>query len=102
MPTRIATNWKDAFLRIGSDPPVKIEDVVCYTDEPEEPKPVEDDAYVGIDLGSSDSFTYTLEMQLTCKEYKRITSLVGRGNNWRRMHGKRLVRVPLKERRKHG
>lgn len=97
MPTRIATNLKPAYLRVGSDQPIKVEDVVCYADEPEEDEPC-----VGIDLSSSTSFTYTFEMQLTCKECKRIMSLFGRGNNWRRMHGKKLIRVPLKERRKHG
>jgi hypothetical protein len=102
MPTRIATNWENAFLRFGSDPPIKIEDVICYTDEPEEElKYAEDEVYAGIDLSSSDSFTYTFEMQLTCKEYKRISSIVGRGNNWRRMHGKKMIRIPLKERRRH-
>lgn len=98
MPTRIATNWENAFLRFGSDPPVKIEGVTCYTDEPVEDRYAEDEVYAGIDLSSSTS--YTFEMQLTCKAYKRITSLVGRGNNWRRMHGKKLIRVPMKERRK--
>jgi hypothetical protein len=98
MPTRIATNWENAFLRAGSDPPIKLNDVTCIT---EEPQFSEDEIYAGIDLSSSDSFTYTFEMQLTCKEYKRISSIVGRGNNWRRMHGKRLIRVPLKERRRH-
>jgi hypothetical protein len=96
MPTRIATNWEPAYLRFDSGKPIKIEDVICYTDEP-----AEEEACTGIDLSSSDSFTCTFEMQLTCKEYKRISSIVGRGNNWRRMHGKRLIRVPLKERRKH-
>lgn len=99
MPVRIGTNWESAFLRIGSDPPVKNEDVVCYTDEPTEDEHAENEVYAGIDLSSSASFTYTFEMQLTCKEHKRITSLVGRGNNWRRIHGLKPIRVPMKERR---
>lgn len=100
MPTRIATNWENAFLRFGSDPPIKIEDVICYTDEPEEElKYTEDEVYVGIDLSSS--ATYSFDVQLDRKQYKRITSFVRRGNNWRRMHGKKMIRIPLKERRKH-
>lgn len=98
MPTRIATNWEAVHIKVGSAPPVKIGDVTCITEEPQH---AADEVYAGIDLSSSNSFTYTFDLQLTCKEYKRITSLVGRGNNWRRMHGKRLIRVPLKERRRH-
>lgn len=94
MPTRITTNLESAFLRFGSDPPVKIKDVVCYADEP-----TEDGVYVGFDIGSLCSESYSFTAQLTSKQFKRITSLVGRGNNWRRMHGKKLLRIPLKERR---
>lgn len=97
MPTRIATNWENAFLRIGSDPPIKLNDVICIM---EEPKYAEDEVYVGIDLSSS--ATYSFDVHLDSKQYKRITSFVGRGNNWRRMHGKKMIRIPLKERRKHG
>ena len=97
MPTRIATNWENAFLRVGTDPPVKIEDVTCITEEPEY---AEDEVYVGIDLSSS--ATYSFDVQLDRKQYKRITSFVRRGNNWRRMHGKKMIRIPLKERRKRG
>lgn len=100
MPTRIATNWENVFLRVGSDTPIKLNDVTCVTEEPEEePKYAEDDVYVGIDLSSS--ATYSFDVQLDSKQYKRITSFVGRGNNWRRMHGKKMIRIPLKERRKH-
>lgn len=99
MPTRIATNWENVFLRVGPDPPIKIEDVICYTDEPdEEPKYAENEVYVGVDLSSS--ATYSFDVQLDSKQYKRITSLVGRGNNWRRMHGKPLIRVPLNKRKR--
>ena len=97
MPTRIATNWENAFLRVGSDPPIKLGDVTCIM---EEPKYAEDEVYVGIDLSSS--ATYSFDVQLDSKQYKRITSFVGRGNNWRRMHGKKMIRIPLKERRKRG
>lgn len=98
MPTRIATNWENVFLRVGSDTPIKLNDVTCVTEEPEY---AEDEVYVGIDLSSSSSATYSFDVQLDSKQYKRITSFVGRGNNWRRMHGKKMIRIPLKERRKH-
>lgn len=98
MPTRIATNWENAFLRFGSDPPIKIEDVVCSTDEPEEDEYAEDKIYIGLDLAST--ATYTLEVKLTSKAIKGIMRIGGRGNNWRRMHGKPLIRVPLKERKR--
>lgn len=98
MPTRIATNWENAFLRFGSDPPIKIEDVICYTDEPATDKYAEDGGYMGIDLSSSES--YTFEFRLTSKQVKRLTSVLGHGNNWRRMHGEKLIRIPLKERKR--
>lgn len=96
MPVRIATNWENAFLRVGSDPPIKLDNVICIT---EEPKYAEDEVYTGLDFGSSES--YSFDVQLDCKQFKNIMHLVRRGNNWRRMHGKKLIRIPLKERRKH-
>ena len=98
MPTRIATNWENAFLRFESGPPIKIEDVICYTDEPATDEYAEDKVYVGLDFASS--ATYTMEIKLTAKALKGIMRLGGRGNNWRRMHGKKMIRIPLKERRK--
>lgn len=96
MPTRVATNWENTFLRVGSDPLIKLNDVTCVM---EEPKYAEDEVYVGTDLSSSES--YSFDVLLDRKQFKRITSFVRRGNNWRRMHGKKMIRIPLKERRKH-
>lgn len=95
MPTRIATNWGSLFFAGDGGEPIEIKDVVCDLEEPDEAP--EDGVYVGLDFGSS--CTYTFEVQLTRKEYKNILRLVKHGNNWRRMHGKKLIRVPLKERR---
>lgn len=95
MPVRMSTNWENVFLRVGSDPPIKLDNVVCTM---EESKYAEDEVYVGIDFSSSE--TYTFNVQLDRKQYKNILRLVGRGNNWRRMHGKKLIRIPLNERRK--
>lgn len=92
VPTETKTKLENAFFRFESGPPVKIEDVVCHTDEY-----AEDRIYFGLDLGSPES--YSFDIHPTSRQFKIIMHFAGRGNNWRRMHGKKLLRVPLKERR---
>ena len=40
------------------------------------------------------------EVKLTARGTKYFNHHIRRGNNWRRIHGKYLIRVPLRERRK--
>jgi len=40
------------------------------------------------------------EVKLTARGIKHFNHYIRRGNNWRRLHGKSLFRVPLRERRK--
>ncbi len=46
--------------------------------------------------------TYLFDLTLPRHRlYKLFDSASRRGNNWKRMHGEKLYRVPLRERRKH-
>lgn len=51
-------------------------------------------------VGIRPTSSFTFEMNLTARTYKILNRLAKRGNNWRRLHGKSLIRVPLRERRK--
>ena len=51
-------------------------------------------------VGIRPTSSFTFEMNLTTRTYKILNRLAKRGNNWRRIHGKHLIRVPLRERRK--
>ena len=76
-------NGADMFAKLTEVPTVEepcAEDIQC----------------VGIRPTSS----FTFEMNLTTRTYKILNRLAKRGNNWRRIHGKHLIRVPLRERRK--
>lgn len=46
----------------------------------------------------TEEFTFEI-MTPYAKTRKLLCSVIGRGNNWRRMHGLPLLRIPLKERR---
>ena len=93
MPVHIETNWGSLFYAVDSGEPIKIADAVCDLEENiEAPELV-----LLRDL--TKPMTFTMDMQQSSTSYKNIMRLIGRGNNWRRMHGLKPIRVPIKERR---
>lgn len=96
MPVHIETNWRSSlFVGVDGGKPFEIKDVVCNFEEPDE---APEELMLPIDL--TKTMTFTMDMQQSSTSYKNIMRLIGRGNNWRRMHGLKPIRVPMKERRR--
>lgn len=94
MPVHMVTNSGSLFFAVDCGEPIEIKDVVCDLEEnleaPEE----------FISLGDlTKPMTFTIDIHPSPTGYKNIMRLCGRGNNWRRMHGLKPIRVPIKERR---
>lgn len=83
------------FLRFANTP--TITDVTCDTGSPLWTKTYAEDTQM--DFGKGDSWTFGFNMSARQKRlFERLAK--GQSNNWRKAHGMRLIRVPLRERRK--
>lgn len=83
------------FLRFANTP--TITDVTCDTTSQFWVKTYEEDTR--IDFGEGDSWSFNFNMSKRQKKlFERL--IKGQSNNWRRLHGMPLNRVPLRERRK--
>lgn len=72
-----------------------ITDVTCDTASPLLTKTYEEDTRIDF----SDSWSFNINM--SARQMRRFERFVkGQSNNWRKAHGMRLIRVPLRERRK--
>ena len=81
------------FCRLANIP--TITDVTCDTTNPLWTKTYEEDTRIDF----SDSWSFSLNMSARQKRlFERF--IKGQSNNWRKAHGMRLIRVPLRERRK--
>ena len=74
-----------------------ITDVTCDTTNPLWTKTYEEDILMDISKGDSWSFSFNMSARQK-KLFERF--IKGQSNNWRKAHGLRLIRVPLRERRK--
>lgn len=83
------------FMRLANIP--TITDVTCDTTNPLWEKTYEED--ILMDISKGDSWSFNINM--SARQMRRFERFIkGQSNNWRKAHGMRLIRVPLRERRK--
>lgn len=83
------------FMRFTNVP--TITDVTCDMTSPFWEKTYEEDTLMDISEGDSWSFSFNM----SARQKRRFERFIkGQSNNWRKAHGMRLIRVPLRERRK--
>lgn len=99
MPVDRETNLGSLFIAVDGGEPFEISRAACHLEGDLEInfEAPEDFIHLG-DL--TEPMTFTISMRSSSTGYKNIMHLCRRGNNWRRMHGLKLIRVPMKERRK--